>query len=62
MINKANEKSVAGDYVGALYVTQEALKVAEEINGNDEKDSRYTSYPDAFTIQSSTQMKMQSYK
>ena len=37
MINKANEKNVAGDYVGALHTAQEALKVAEEINKNDEK-------------------------
>lgn len=37
LIDKANEKSVAGDYVGALHTAQEALKVAEEIDRNDEK-------------------------
>ena len=37
LINEANEKSVTGDYEGALHVAQEALKVAEEINKNDEK-------------------------
>lgn len=37
MIDKANKKSVAGDYVGALHSAQEALKVVEEINRNDEK-------------------------
>ena len=36
LINKANDKSVTGDYAGALYVAQEALKIAEEINKNDE--------------------------
>lgn len=37
MINEADERSVTGDYAGALCVAQEALKVAEEINKNDEK-------------------------
>lgn len=37
MINEANEKSIKGDYKGALQSVQEALKAAEEINENDEK-------------------------
>lgn len=37
MINEANGKCVEGDYEGALQSAQEALKVAEEINENDEK-------------------------
>ncbi len=37
LINEANDKSVTGDYAGALHIAQEALKVAEKINKNDEK-------------------------
>lgn len=37
MIDEANGKSVKGDYEGALQSVQEALKVAEEINKNDDK-------------------------
>lgn len=37
LINEANGKCVEGDYEGALQSAQEALKVAEEINENDEK-------------------------
>lgn len=44
MINEADKKSVTGDYMGALYVAQEALKVAEEINKNDEKYYLRVSY------------------